>query len=255
VLESNVNFIGNKAELVIDQHESMFVLNQSRQYYEVYSTLEIDGRSYTDWVTLHNVTFTSINFTQPSDISGSRYAINFFDVNSTGWGVSDRLNIYDSEFDGFINAVQGLSYESEYINNYFHNYSNNGLLLLYGLNITIHDNVFNSSISPISVEQYTSMYGPGSMIGRIGLFLLDVCENVLVSNNIFIEGVNSTGLAFSSSIGNYLVTNNSFVGEGTPYLIDFNLRPFLSAGIVFYGNVGTSDFKYDYGTYLSKDKA
>jgi hypothetical protein len=249
VLESNINFVGNNALLILDSHQSIFIINQTKTYSEVYGTLELNGLPYVDWYTLHNVTFQSIYFKQPFEVSGSRYAINFFDDNSTGWGISDNFSIYDCEFEGFINCVMGLAFESKYINNYFHDYSNNGLLLVYGLNITIQQNVFESSISPISVEQYTSMYGPGSMIGRIGLFLLDVCENVLVSDNMFIQGTNSTGLAFSSSIGNYLVTNNTFIGEGVPCLVDFNERPFLSAGIVFSNNAGAGDFTYNKGVY------
>ena len=249
VLESNINFVGNNALLILDSHQSMFIINQTKTYSEVYSTLKLNGLPYVDWYTLHNVTFQSIHFKQPFEVSGSRYAINFFDDNSTGWGISDNFSIYNCEFEGFINCVIGLAFESKYINNYFHNYSNNGLLLVYGLNITIQQNVFESSISPISVEQYTSMYGPGSMIGRIGLFLLDVCENVLVSDNMFIQGTNSTGLAFSSSIGNYLVTNNTFIGEGVPFLVDFNERPFLSAGIIFSDNEGAEDFTYNHGVY------
>lgn len=249
VLESNINFVGNNALLILDSHTSMFIVNQTKIYSEVYSTLELNGLPYVDWFNLHNVTFRSLHFKQTFETSEGRYAINFFDANSTGWGVSDNLSIYDSEFEGFNNCIQGLAFESKYINNYFHNYSNNGLLLVYGLNLTIQNNVFESSTSPISVEQYTSMYGSGSMIGRIGLFLLDVAENVLVSDNMFIQGTNSTGLAFSSSIGNFLVTNNTFTGEGAPYLVDFNERPFLSDGIVFFDNVGVVDFKYNFGVY------
>lgn len=249
VLENNIIFVGNNATLISDSHESIFILNQTKIYSEVYSTLELNELPYVDWYNLHNVTFQSIHFKQPVEISSSRYAINFFEKNSTGWGISENLSIYDCEFEGFINCVQGLAFESSYVNNYFHNYSNNGLLLLYGLNITIQQNVFESSPSPISINQYTSMYGPGSMIGHIGLYLLDVCENVLVSDNMFIQGTNSTGLAFSSSIGNYLVTNNIFIGEGVPCVVDFNERPFLSAGIQFSDNTGAEDFTYNNGVY------
>jgi hypothetical protein len=249
VLESNINLVGNNATLMLDSHESIFILNQTKTYSEVYSTLELNGLPYVDWFTLHNVTFQSIHFKQPFEVVGGRYAINFFDQNSTGWGVGDNFSIYDCEFEGFINCVQGLAFESSYVNNYFHNYSNNGLLLVYGFDLTIQKNVFESSPSPISVDQYTSMYGSGSMIGCIGLFLLDVCDTVSVSHNMFVQGTNSTGLAFSSSIGNYLVTDNIFTGEGAPYLIDFNERPFLSDGIEFFDNVGVVDFKYSFGVY------
>ena len=249
VLESNINFVGNNSTLILNSYESIFILNKTKTYSEVYSTLELNGLPYVDWYNLHNVTFQSIHFKQPFEVVGGRYAINFFDQNTTGWGVSDNFSIYDCEFEGFINCVQGLAFNSSYVNNYFHNYSNNGLLLMYGFDLTIKQNFFESSPSPISVDQYTSMYGSGSMIGCIGLFLLDVCDTVLVSDNMFIQGTNSTGLAFSSSIGNYLVTNNTFTGEGTPYLIDFNERPFLSDGIVFFNNVGVVDFKYNFGVY------
>jgi hypothetical protein len=249
ILENNIVFVGNNATLILDSHESIFILNQTKTYSEVYSTFELKGLPYVDWFTLHNVTFQSIHFKQSFEVVGSRYAINFFYQNSTGWGISDNFSIYDCEFEGFIDSVIGLAFESSYINNYFHNYSNNGLLLVYGFNLTIQQNIFESSPSPISVKQYTSMYGSGSMIGCIGLFLLDVCDTVLVSDNMFIQGTNSTGLAFSSSIGNYLVTSNTFTGEGAPFLIDFNERPFLSDGIVFFDNVGVVDFKYNIGVY------
>lgn len=252
LLEDNINFVGQNAVLIAVNNTNMFTLNPNKNAFsEIHKVFNIDGydRQFVDWINLHNVTFQSIHFKQPVEISSSRYAINFFEKNSTGWGISDNLSIYDCEFEGFINCVQGLAFESSYVNNYFHNYSNNGLLLLYGLNITIQQNVFESSPSPISINQYTSMYGPGSMIGRIGLFLLDVCENVLVSDNMFIQGTNSTGLAFSSSIGNYLVTNNIFIGEGVPCVVDFNERPFLSAGIQFSDNTGAEDFTYNNGVY------
>jgi hypothetical protein len=228
--------------LILDNHEDMFTFNQTKTYSETIN-------SNIHWITLSNITFQSLHFKRLASENSPSCAIFFYVGNATGWGVNNNLSIYNCEFNGFYNSVQGLAVNSNYVGNFFHNYSNNALMVPFGANLTITANTFDTPANSMAVEQYQERDGSISVQGGVGLFLMDVGWNNLISDNLFIQDTNSTGIAFSSSLGNSFVTNNTFIGDGVPYFIDVFPRPLFSSGIRFYDNNGTADFCYDDGVY------
>lgn len=251
IMEDNVNFIGDNAVLISDSQMPIFVHDWTKNYSEKLGVgYEIDGKPYQDWITLQNVTFQYIQFKQLIDYNQPyNSAIYFYAGNSTGWGTSDNLSVYHCQFDGFYNCIQGLASNSNYVGNYFQDFSNNAIMIPCGNDIMIQNNIFEAPSNQLTVQQYQERDGPPSIQGGISVFFMDVIENILVNNNIFVEGTNSTGITFSSSSGNFLVTNNFFSGDGDAYSFDVFPRPCLSSGIRFSGNSGVADFCYNFGIY------
>jgi hypothetical protein len=253
IMEGNVNFIGNQATLISKSQLPIFINNWEKNYSETFGpTFFIDGKAYQDWITLHNVTFQSIHFQQLVTY-GNQYssAIYFYDGNSTGWGISDNLSVYYCQFEGFYNCIQGLAINSNYIGNNFHNYQNNAIMFPAGYTLIFRDNIFDTPTNELTVEQYQERDGQMSIQGGIGLFFMDINGDVLIINNVFKQGINSTGITFSSSCGNFTVTGNVFSGQGDVYSADIFPRPWLSSGIKFYDNIGAADSYYDRGNYSS----
>ena len=233
-LEDNINFIGENAVVVGVNNTKMFVLNPNETTFsEVHKAFSIDGydNQFVDWVNLHNVTFQSIDFQHPFSPASGDYAIYCFQSNSTGWGINDNININNCTFTGFYSGFYGLPINSCFENNVFRNYTSNGFMLPYGLNITIRNNTFDSPSTD-----------PQLGYPVIGLHLLDVNVSCIVYNNSFITGDYSTGLAIVSSTGNIIVTNNIFLGNGEPIAVDFYPRPFKTEGLYVYVNIGQADF-------------
>ncbi len=251
IMEDNINFIGNQATIISEEQQPIFIHDWAREHNEKYANaFEIEGSMYQDWLNLLNITFQSIHFKQLVSYQGPyNSAIYFYDGNATGWGISDNLNVYDCQFEGFYNCIQGLAINSHYEGNIFSNYTNNAIMFPFGTNLTIQRNIFDTPSNELTVNQYQERDGQISVQGGIGLFLMDVGENALIVNNTFIEGQNSTGITFSSCIGNFVVTANRFLGYGDACSIDVFPRPWLSLGIRFYDNDGTADFCYDNGIY------
>ena len=251
IMEDNINFIGNQAILVSEEELPIFIHDWAREHTEKYGdSFEIEGSIFQDWITLHNVTFQSIHFKQLVPYQGPyNCAIFFYDADSTGWGISDNLNVYDCEFEGFYNCVQGLAINSNYIGNYFHDYSNNAIMFPAGAALKIKDNIFSTPSNEFTVEQYQEKDGQISIQGGIALFFMDVSGDVYVVNNTFVQGINSSGITVSSCILNLVVTANSFSGDGNAFSIDVFPRPWLSSGVKFYYNYGVADFCYVDGIY------
>ncbi|MCW3995083.1 MAG: hypothetical protein NWE98_02895 [Candidatus Bathyarchaeota archaeon] len=251
IMKDNVNLIGNNATLISVSQWPIFIHDSGKAYNEPYGQpFKIDGELYQDWITLHNVTFQSIHFKQLIAYSHpDNCAIYFYDGNSSGWGLSDNLSVYNCQFEGFYNCIQGLAINSNYIGNIFQDYLNNAIMFPAGSNLTIENNIFNTPSNDFTVEQYQERDGSASIQGGIGLFLMDVSEVVSIRNNTFVEGANSTGITFSSSNGNFIITGNVFSGEGSAISFDVFPRPWLSSGIKFFGNSGADDFCYDYGVF------
>ena len=251
VMADNVRFVGKNATLLTQENTPMFIHPWSDYNTKIYGSLfEIEGNLYQDWVTLQNVTFQNIRFKQLVTYTGQNdSAIYFYDGNSTGWGRSNNLNVYNCSFNGFYNCIQGIAMNSSFLGNRFYNYSNNAIMFPLGANLTIQNNVFHTPANPHTVKQYQKMYGKSSIQGGIGLFLMDVNGWATISNNTFRQGKNSTGLTFSSCPGNFLVTENVFSGPGKAYSMDVFPRPWKSSGVVFYNNVGVADFCYNQGVY------
>jgi len=142
VLEDNINFVGQNAVLTGVNNTNMFILNPNiTTFNEAHKVFSIDGYDhlFVDWVNLHNVTFQSINFQHPLQPASGDYAIYCYQSNSTGWGINDNFNIYSCTFDGFYSGFYGLPINSCFENNVFSNYTSNGFMLPYGLNVTIRN--------------------------------------------------------------------------------------------------------------------
>jgi hypothetical protein len=234
-LEDNINFVGENAVVIGVNNTNMFMLNPNETIFsEVHKVFNIDGydRQFVDWVNLHNVTFQSIEFQHPPSPASGDYAIYCFQSNSTGWGINDNININNCTFTGFYSGFYGLPINSCFENNVFSNYTSNGFMLPYGLNITIKNNAFDTPATTNPEFDYPT----------IGLHLLDVNVSCVVCNNSFITGDHSTGLAVVSSTGNITVTNNIFLGNGEPIAVDFYPRPFNTEGLYVYDNIGQPDF-------------
>lgn len=239
VLADNINFVGQNAVLNGVNNTNMFILNPNETIYsEVHKIFSIDGYDhlFVDWVNLHNVTFQSLDFQHPLEPASGDYAIYCYQGNSTGWGINDNFNIYNCTFNGFYSGFYGLPINSCFENNVFTNYTSNGFMLPYGLNVTISDNTFETLPTNPVVLSYPGDYP------IIGLHLLDVNVSCIVSNNTFITGDYSIGLAVVSSTGNITVTNNTFNGYGQPIAVDFYPRPFSTVGLYVYDNIGQPDF-------------
>jgi hypothetical protein len=239
VLEDNINFIGQNAELIGVNNTNMFILNPNETIFsEVHKVFSLDGYDwqFVDWVNLHNVTFQSLNFQHPLEPASGDYAIYCFQKNSTGWGINDNFNIKNCTFNGFYSGFYGLPINSCFENNVFSNYTSNGFMLPYGLNIAIKNNTFDTPATSPQILSYPGNYP------IIGLHLLDVNVSTIVVNNIFITKEHSTGLAVVSSTGNITVSNNIFVGDGQPIAVDFYPRPFSTEGLHVYDNIGQPDF-------------
>lgn len=238
-LEDNINFIGQNAVLIAVNNTNMFTLDPNKTTFsETHKVFNIDGYSqqFVDWINLHNVTFQSIDFQHSLDAASGDYAINCFQSNSTGWGINDNINIYNCNFNGFYSGFYGLPINSCFENNIFSNFTSNGFMMPYGNNITIRNNTFNTPATSLEVLSYPGNYP------RIGLHLLDVNVSCIVSNNTFITNDHSVGLAVVSSTGNITVTDNIFVGNGHPIVVDFYPRPFSTEGLYVYDNIGQIDF-------------
>ena len=193
IMKDNVNFVGDKATLISENDQPIFVHDWEKNYSEPLGS--------GDWITLNNVTFTSIYFKNTiayNDQASS--AIYFYDGNSTGWGVSNNLSVYDCQFEGFYNCIQGLAIYSNYTSNYFHNYLNNAIMFPAGFELIIKDNIFDTPSNELTVEQYQERDGPMSIQGGIAIFFMDVSGDVSIVNNTFVEGTNTTGITFSSSV-------------------------------------------------------
>jgi hypothetical protein len=239
VLEDNINFIGQNAVLIAVNNTNMFILNPNETAFsEVYKVFNIDGydRQFVDWVNLHNVTFQNINLQHPLESASGDYAIYCYQSNSTGWGINDNINIQNCTFKGFYSGFYGLPINSRFENNIFSNYTSNGFMLPYGLNVNIENNTFYTPATNPEILSYPDDYP------IIGLHLLDVNVSCIVSNNTFITGDYSLGLAVVSSTGNIMVTNNAFNGNGYPIAVDFYTRPFRTQGLYVYDNIGQQDF-------------
>lgn len=242
ILQDNINFIGRDVTLIGVNNTNVFTLDPNKTAFsEIHKVFFIDGRDglYVDWINLHNVTFQDINFKHPFKPASGDFAIYCFQQNSTGWGINDNFNVKNCTFDGFYSGFYSLPINSCFENNVFSNYTNNGFMLPYGLNVFIRNNTFNTPASnPSDIEVFSDR-------GRypiIGLHLLDVNVSGIVINNTFITGEYSTGLAVVSSTGNITVTKNIFVGNGQPIAIDFYPRPFGTEGLYVYDNIGQPDF-------------
>jgi hypothetical protein len=239
VLEDNINFIGQNVVLIAVNNTNMFTLNPDKTIFsEAHKVFNIDGydRQFVDWINLHNVTFQSIDFQHPIESASGDYAINCFQSNSTGWGINDNINIFNSTFNGFYSGFYGLPINSRFENNVFSNYTSNGFMLPYGFNITIKNNTFDTPATSLEVLSYPGNYP------TIGLHLLDVNVSGIVCNNTFITNDYSVGLAVVSSTGNITVTNNIFIGDGQHIAVDFYPRPFSTEGLYVYDNIGQLDF-------------
>jgi hypothetical protein len=239
LLEDNIIFVGQNAELIAVNNTNMFTLDPNKNTFsEIHKVFNIDGydRQFVDWINLHNVTFQSIDFQHPLEAASGDYAINCFQFNSTGWGINDNFNIYNCKFNGFYSGFYGLPINSCFENNVFSNYTSNGFMLPYGFNVTIKNNVFNTRATNPEVLSYPGNYP------IIGLHLLDVNVSCIVCNNTFITNDYSFGLAVVSSTGNITVTSNIFIGNGQPIAVDFYPRPFSTEGLFVYDNIGQSDF-------------
>jgi Right handed beta helix region len=239
ILEDNINFIGQNATLIGVNNTNMFILNPNDTIFsEVHKVFNIDGYDgqFVDWVNLHNVTFQSLNFQHPLEPASGDYAIYCYQNNATGWGINDNFNIKNCTFNGFYSGFYGLPINSCFENNIFSNYTSNGFMLPYGLNVTIKNNTFDTPATNPQVLSYPGNYP------TIGLHLLDVNVSTIVVNNLFITNEHSTGLAVVSSTGNITVSNNIFVGDGQPIAVDFYLRPFSTEGLYVYDNIGQPDF-------------
>ena len=238
-LEDNINFIGQNAVLIAVNNTNMFTINPNEtNFSEAHKVFSIDGydKQFVDWINLHNVTFQSIDFQHPFEPASGDYAIYCFQYNSTGWGIIDNINIYNCTFNGFYSGFYGLPINSNFENNIFSNYTSNGFMLPYGLNVTIKNNTFDTRATNPEILAYPGDYP------IIGLHLLDVNISCLVSNNTFNTRDYSVGLAVVSSTGNITVTNNIFMGDGQPVAVDFYPRPFSTEGLYVYDNIGQSDF-------------
>jgi hypothetical protein len=234
ILEDNINFIGQNATLIAVNNTNTFILNPNEiTFSEIHKVLGIDGydRQFVDWINLHNVTFQSIDFQHPFYPASGDYAIYCFQSNSTGWGINDNININNCTFNGFYGGFYGLPINSCFENNVFSNYTSNGFMLPYGLNITIKNNIFD-----------TPATNPDVGYPIIGLHLLDVNVTCIVCDNTYITADYSTGLAVVSSTGNITVTKNIFMGNGQPIAVDFYSRPFNTEGLYVYDNIGQPDF-------------
>jgi hypothetical protein len=239
VLESNINFIGQNAVLIGVNNTNIFTLNPNETIFsEVHKVFSIDGydSQFVDWINLHNVTFQSINFQHPLEPASGDFAIYCYQSNSTGWGINDNINIINCTFNGFYTGFYGLPINSRFENNFFSNFTSNGFMLPYGLNITIKNNTFDTRANKPEILSYAGNYP------IIGLHLLDVNVSAIVINNTFITGDLSVGLAIVSSTGNITVTKNIFMGDGQPVAVDFYQRPFSTEGLEVYDNIGQSDF-------------
>ncbi len=239
ILEDNINFIGQNAVLIAVNNTNMFTLNPNETTFsEIHKVFNIDGYDnlFADWINLHNVTFQSIDFQHPLEPASGDYAIYCFQSNSTGWGINDNINVYDCTFNGFYSGFYGLPINSCFENNIFSNYTSNGFMLPYGLNVTIKNNTF---ITCETNPEVLSIVGDYPIIG---LHLLDVNVSCLVSNNVFITGRYSVALAVVGCTGNITVTNNAFIGDGQPIAVDFYTRPFSTEGLYTYDNIGQQDF-------------
>lgn len=237
-LEDNINFEASKAIIVGNGERSIFETNKSKEYSEIHAQFYIDDCLFTDYVSLHNVTFQGLQF--KNSFSSCINAICGADFNGTGWEIVDNLNIYDCEFEGFSNAVFLNSRNSTFANNYFHENANSGILLPYGYDVEIINNTFVSSLD-INFDNSTGLFK-----NPVGLFLFDVFGSSEVSNNRFIQDEFTTGIEILSCRGFLELTENHFIG-GEAYLIDAVDRPFLSSGIRFYNNENINDFTYDDG--------
>lgn len=233
-IEDNINFLGENVTLIAKNNTNMFTLNPNRttfsEAHKVF-TIEGYGGQFVDWINLHNVTFQNIDFQHPSKAASGDYAIYCFQCNSTGWGINDNINIYNCTFNGFYSGFYGLPINSCFENNVFRNYTSNGFMLPYGLNVNIKNNTFD-----------TPSTNPEVNYPIIGLHMLDVNVSGTVSYNTFITGDYSAGLAVVSSTGNITVTKNIFMGNGQPITVDFYPRPFDTEGLYVFDNIGQSDF-------------
>jgi hypothetical protein len=239
VLDDNIHFIGQNAILIAVNNTHIFILNPNKtSFTEVHKVFNIDGydRPFVDWVNLHNVTFQNLNFQHPLKSASGDWAIYCYQSNSTGWGISDNICIQNCEFKGFYSGFYGLLVNSRFENSIFSNYTSNGFMLPYGLNVTIENNTFYTSATDPEILSFPGDYP------IIGLHLLDVNVSCIISNNTFITGDYSLGLAVVSSTGCITVTDNNFGGNGCPIAIDFYIRPFRTQGLYVYGNVGQQDF-------------
>jgi hypothetical protein len=246
-MSNNINFVGNKTTIVTSDDQPIFIHSWGSHSEPYGDYFKVEGdQLYHDWITLQNVTFQSITFKQLVTYSNQfSSAIYFYDGNSSGWGRSNSLNVFNCSFNGFYNCIQGIAMNSSFVGNRFYNYSNNGIMFPLGGNLTIQNNVFRTPANPFTVKQYQKMYGSMSLRGGIGLFLMDVNCNALISNNTFWQGKNSTGLTFSSCPGSsrsLIVTENLFSGSGKAYSIDVFPRPWQSSGVVFFNNTKAADF-------------
>jgi hypothetical protein len=229
-LTDNIIFEGNNATLTATDHSKIFILQQNHNYSETYKTFSLNNASYTDWINLHNVTFSNINFKHNLQDSCS-FAIYLYESNGTGWGISQNINVYNCTFTGFYSGFYILPINSSYSGNLFNNFTGNGFMLPYGADINITNNNF---ITPSSQQ---------GAYPKIGLHLLDIEGTYcLVTNNTFSTDSNSAGLAVVSSTGDINITENLFIGNGTSCLIDFYTRPFPSSGVHVFSNTGLEDF-------------
>ena len=229
-LEDNILFEGNNATLTATDHSKIFILKNNDNYSETYKTFSLNNALYTDWINLHNVTFSNINFHHNAQDSCS-FAIYLYESNGTGWGISQNINVYNCTFTGFYSGFYILPINSTYSGNLFTNFTGNGFMLPYGADLNITNNNF---ITPKSQQ---------GAYPKIGLHLLDIEGTYcLISNNTFSADYNSAGLAVVSSIGDINVTKNLFMGNGTSCLIDFYIRPFPSSGVHAFSNIGLEDF-------------
>jgi len=230
-LADNIFFEGNNATLTATDHSKIFILKQNGTYSETYKTFSLNNTSsYADWINLHNVTFSNINFKHNLQDSYS-FAIYLYESNGTGWGISQNINVYNCTFTGFYSGFYILPINSSYSGNYFSNFTGNGFMLPYGADINITSNNFITSSSQQGAYP------------KIGLHLLDIEGTYcLVSNNTFSTDSNSAGLAVVSSTGDINITENLFTGNGTSCLIDFYARPFTSSGVHIFSNNGLEDF-------------
>jgi hypothetical protein len=253
VMDSNVNFIGTNALLINESPCPIFIHEWGKPSVPPFGEwFEISGELYHDWVTLQNVTFQTIHFKQLCSYdTQENCAIYFYDGNTTGWGRSNNISVYNCQFEGFYNCIQGIAMNSQYIGNYFHDYSNNAIMFPLGYNLKITHNIIDTPSNPLTVQEYQERDGDASIRGGIGLFLMDIDGFAAISNNNFVEGTNATGITFSSCIGQIIVTDNIFSGIGQAYSVDVFPRPWLSYYIQFQDNIGANDFYYENGAWTN----
>jgi hypothetical protein len=254
ILSSNINFVGVNARLITYSDSPIFISNRSQPSNTLYddqfslNDSNFDG-TYQNWIQQENLTFQDIIFRQTENYDNSlSCAIYFYDSNSSGWGITRNICIYNCAFAGFYNCIQGLACDSQLIGNVFEVYSNDGLMFPWGCNLQVENNRFFTQSNPLTIEDYQERDGQFSIQGGIGLFLMDVLS-ITINNNIFVQDTNSTGLVFSSCVGDLEVRENAFFGLGNAYAIDVFPRPFLSEGIVIYDNRGIGDLIYNDGAY------